>query len=65
MTLTEALDRIYEGKDSDMSNWHNPIRPYFISGITQTPYEAYVGLKPEYQALVCRWLGHEPKLDEE
>lgn len=61
MTLTEALDLLY----GDGVNWHNPIRPYFVSGIRQTPYEAYQQLKPEYQLLVRRWLKHEPKRDEE
>lgn len=61
MTLSEALDLIY----SDGTNWHNPIRPYFATGITQTPYEAYEQLKDEYQVLVRNWIGHEPRRNEE
>lgn len=65
MTLTEALDQLYEGSDFDVRNWRNPIRPYFVSGITQTPYEAYQQLKPEFQLLIERWLRHTPRPNEE
>lgn len=65
MNLTEALDRLFEGKEFDYRNWRNPIRPYFVSGITQTPFEAYKQLIPEYQRLIINWLGHEPRRDEE
>jgi hypothetical protein len=65
ITLTDALDRLFEGTNFDYRDWHNPIRPYFVSGITQTPYEAYKQLKPEYQRLIERWLGHEPRPNEE
>lgn len=41
MTLTESLDLLFQGDDINYRNWHNPIRPYFVSGITQSPYEAY------------------------
>ncbi len=59
MTLPEALDVVYGRRD-----WHNPISPYFVSGIIQTPYEAYYKLKPEYKVIVCRLIGHEPEKDE-
>ena len=61
MTLTEALDLLY----GEGVNWHNPIRPYFVSGISQTPYEAFRQLKDDYQTLVRRWVGHEPRRDED
>ena len=64
MTLSEALDQLFEGDDINYRNWHNPIRPYFVSGITQTPYEAYKQLKPEYQSLIRKWIGHEPRQKE-
>ena len=60
MTLSEALDAVY-----GHSNWVNPIRPYFASGVSQTPYEAYEKLKPEYQKIVRNLIGHEPLKDEE
>ena len=59
MTLIEALDLICEG------DWRNPIRPYFVSGITQTPYEAYDKLKEEYQILVKCWIEHIPQRNED
>jgi len=64
MTLTEALDRLFEDMDLDNRNWRNPIRPYFVSGITQTPYEAYKQLKSEYQRLIINWVGHTPSSKE-
>ena len=65
MTLTEALDRLYEGRDFNYRNWHNPIMPYFVSGVSQTAFEAYEKLKPEYQLLIRNWIGHEPGFGEE
>jgi hypothetical protein len=65
MTLTEALDRITEGLPFDYRDWHNPIRPYFVGGVTQTPYEAYQQMEPEYQKLIERWVGHIPTKGEE
>ena len=65
MTLTEALDLLHEGMDFDYRNWRNPIRPYFVSGIAQTPYEAYQKLEEDYKVLVRRWIGREPRRDEE
>ena len=65
MTLTEALDQLTEGMPSDIRNWRNPIRPYVVSGISQTPYQAYKELKPEFKTLICNWIGHEPRRDEE
>ena len=59
-TLSEALDLIY----GDGINWYNPIRPHLVSGITQTPFEAYEQLNPEYRLLVNEWLGHKPCRDE-
>ena len=65
MNLTEALDQLFDGNDFDYRNWRNPIRPYFVSGITQTPFEAYRQLKLEYQYLIRQWIGHEPRRSEE
>ncbi len=59
MRLSEALDVVYGRRD-----WHNPISPYFVSGIIQTPYEAYMKLKLEYQVIVRRLVGHEPEKNE-
>ncbi len=59
MNLPEALDVMYGRRD-----WHNPIAPYFVSGISQTPYEAYQGLKSEYKVIVRRLIGHEPEKNE-
>lgn len=59
MKLDEALDAVY-----GHSEWYNPIRPYFCSSVSQTPYEAYQKLKPENQAIVRRLIGHEPTKDE-
>ena len=61
MTLSEALDRLFEGEDFDYGNWHNPIRPYFVSGVSQTPYEAFRQLRLEYQRLIINWIGHIPR----
>ena len=60
MTLSEALDIVYGHTD-----WPNPIRPYFVSGISQTPYEAYKDLKLPFRAIVARLIGHEPTVTEE
>jgi hypothetical protein len=61
MTLSEALDIVYDHND-----WTNPIRPYFVSSIkNDTPYEAFKKLKPEYQTIVIRMVGHTPEKDEE
>ena len=65
MTLTEALDTLFKGMSFDYRNWANPIRPYFVSGVSQTPYEAYRQLNPEYQMLIRNWVGHEPQCEEE
>jgi energy-converting hydrogenase Eha subunit F len=65
MTLTEALDLLFKGLPYDMRDWRNPIRPYSVSGVVQTPYEAYKSLYPQYQSLICRWIGHTPKRGEE
>jgi hypothetical protein len=59
MDLSNALNIVY-----GHSNWSNPIRPYFVSGITQTPYEAYKKLKVELREIVVRLIGHEPAKDE-
>lgn len=64
MILVEALDRLFEGEEFDYRNWRNPIRPYFVSGIIQTPYKAYQQLKPEYKKLIINWIGHEPRRGE-
>ena len=60
MTLSEALNIVYGRND-----WHNPIAPLFVSGVSQTPYEAYKALKLEYQVIVHRLIDHEPKEKEE
>lgn len=57
--LPEALDIVY-----GHNRWNNPIRPYFVSGCYQTAYEAYQELKPEYQRIVMRLIGHEPQRGE-
>lgn len=59
MTLSDALDKVYGHNE-----WHNPIRPVFVSGIVQSPYEAYRALKIEYQQIVDRLIGHVPKAGE-
>lgn len=64
MTLTEALDQLFKGKNPDYSDWSNPIRPYSVAGVTQSPYRAYKQLKPEYQALIIQWIGHNPRINE-
>lgn len=61
LTLTEALDAVY-GPTVD---WTNPIRPYSVSGVTDTPFEAYQKLKPEFRDIVRNLIGHAPKEDEE
>ncbi len=61
ITLTEALDRLHEGMDFDYRDWHNPVRPYFVSGIEQTPFEAYQQLENEYKKLIINWMGCEPR----
>jgi hypothetical protein len=60
MNLSDALDIIYGHRD-----WSNPIRPYFVSGVIQTPYEAYQKLKVEFREIVVRLIGHEPAKEEE
>lgn len=60
MTLTTALDIVY-----GHTEWANPIRPNFVTGVTDTPYEAYLKLKPEYQKIVVRLIEHEPTRTEE
>ena len=65
MTLTEALDRLTEGMTWEYRDWRNPLRPMFVSGVTQTPFEAYKQLEPEYQRLIVNWIGHEPRRGEE
>lgn len=57
-TLSEALDIVFGHND-----WSNPLHP-MISGISQTPYEAYSRLKTEYQEIVERLIGHIPTKDE-
>ena len=60
MTLSEALDTVYGHNE-----WHNPIRPYFVSGVTQTPFEAFKDMLPMFQEIVVRLIGHEPRKEEE
>ncbi len=60
MTLSEALDIVYGHTD-----WWTPIAPYVVSGISQTPYEAYGKLRVEFQGVVRRLIEHEPTRDEE
>ena len=60
MTLSEALDYVY----GEGVNWSNPIRPYFVSNISQTPYEAFKDLKPQYKNVIVNMTGHYPKIDE-
>jgi len=60
ITLTDALNAVH-GPNID---WWNPIRPCVVSGVTQTPYDAYVVLKPEYQRVVVNLIGHNPGRDE-
>jgi len=62
MTLSQALDIVY----GPGVQWPNPIRPYFVSTvIPDTPYQAWAKLKPEFQEIVVRLIGHQPKRDEE
>jgi len=60
MTLSEALDVIY----GPGVQWDNPIRPYSVSGVRDTPYKAYQKLKPEYREIVERLIGHTPTSEE-
>lgn len=60
MTLSDALTYVY----GSGVRWDNPIRPYFIPGISQTPYEAYCQLGPEFQRIVKNMIGHEPRKGE-
>jgi hypothetical protein len=60
MTLSEALDVVL-----GHSNWINPIYPFVVSGVYQSPYEAYSRLRTEYQEIVERLIGHIPTKDEE
>lgn len=55
MTLTEALDVIYGPED-----WRNPIRPYSVSGVTDTPFAAYEKLQERYKLIVRRLIGRRP-----
>ena len=59
MTLTEALDVVYGHR-----GWSNPIRPYVLGPVSQTPYEAYRMLKPEFKIIVRGLIGHEPREQE-
>ncbi len=59
MDLTEALDVVY-----GHTQWNNPLRPSSISGIEDTPYEAFQDLKPEFRVIVVRLIGHQPAKEE-
>ena len=59
MDLSSALSIVYGHNE-----WHNPIRPYFVGSISQTPYEAYKKLKPEFKQIVQNLIGHEPQIEE-
>lgn len=58
LTLPQALDAIYGDED-----WRNPIRPYSVSGVSDTPFAAYDKLKPEYKPIVRRLIGRTPSRD--
>ena len=60
MTLTEVLDLVYR-----KTEWRNSLRPYFVSGITQTPYQAYLDLKPDIKPVIHNMIGHVPTRNEE
>jgi hypothetical protein len=61
MTLTDALDAVY-----GHGNWINPLHPFmFKQDHLKTPIEAYRELKPEFQQIVVRLIGHIPTEGEE
>ena len=60
VTLSEALDTVY-----GHTQWYNPIRPCSVSGVYDTPYQAFKKLKPEYKEIVVRLIGHQPVQNED
>ena len=60
MTLSEALDKIY-----DYSDWRHPIRLYLSEIKVVSPYEAWAKLQLRYREEVVRLIGHEPAQNEE
>lgn len=55
MTLDDALDLVYGHSE----RW-NPIRPYTVGGIRQSPFDAYLALSEDKRVIVQRTLGREP-----
>lgn len=70
MTLSEALDHVYgkvrSGIRGRRYDWTNPIEGMgSVTGVFQTPYEAYQELKPEYKQIVQSLIGRHPEPHED